>query len=162
LKISRNCDVRQNIFTKKVAWKIIFNGSIFRDSSIGYKVKIIKKNRWNCDVWIITFHVIYISWFQHSYKIKLFQKNSWNSVVRQNFFTKTCLTNNYLSCDPHFVILAWVHNWNISEELMKLCSPPEVFHKNMSHEQLLFMWSTFRDSSMGTKLKYFWQTHESV
>ena len=25
----------------------------------------------------------------------------------------------------------------------------------MSNEQLLFTWSTFRDSSMGTKLKYF-------
>jgi len=38
------------------------------------------------------------------------------------------------------------------EKLMKLCSPPESFHKNMSHEQLLCTWSTFRDSSMGTKL----------
>jgi len=26
----------------------------------------------------------------------------------------------------------------------------------MSHEQLLFTWSTFRDSSMGTKPKCFW------
>jgi len=38
---------------------------------------------------------------------------------------------------------------------MKVCSPLEFFLKNMSHEQLLFMGSTFRDSSMGTKLKYF-------
>jgi len=45
---------------------------------------------------------------------------------------------------------------------MKVCSPPEFFNKNMSHEQSLFMWSTFRDSSMGTKLKYFWRTHETV
>jgi len=45
---------------------------------------------------------------------------------------------------------------------MKLRSPPEFFHKNMSHEQLLFMWSTLRDSSMGTKKKYFWKTHEIV
>ena len=60
------------------------------------------------------------------------------------------------------MILALVQNWNISEELMKLWSPPEFFHKNMSHEQLPFMWSTFRDSSMGTKLKYFWKTHETV
>ena len=29
-------------------------------------------------------------------------------------------------------------------------------------EQLLFMWFTFRDSSIGTKLKYFWRTHETV
>jgi len=29
-------------------------------------------------------------------------------------------------------------------------------------EQLLFMWCTFRDSSMGTKLKYFWKTHETA
>jgi len=35
---------------------------------------------------------------------------------------------------------------------MKVCSPPDFFHKKMSHEQLLFTWSTFRDSSMGTKL----------
>jgi len=45
---------------------------------------------------------------------------------------------------------------------MKLWSPPEIFHKKIIHEQLLFMWSTLRDSSMGTKLKYFWKTHESV
>ena len=29
-------------------------------------------------------------------------------------------------------------------------------------DQLLFMWSTFRDSSIGTKQKYFWKTHETV
>jgi len=23
------------------------------------------------------------------------------------FFHKSCLTNNYFSCDPHLVILAW-------------------------------------------------------
>jgi len=34
---------------------------------------------------------------------------------------------------------------------MKLWSPPEIFHKNMSHEQWPFMWSTLRESSMGTK-----------
>jgi len=32
----------------------------------------------------------------------------------------------------------------------------------MFHEQLPFTWSTFRDSSMGINLKYFWKTHESV
>jgi len=37
-----------------------------------------------------------------------------------------------------------------------------IFSQNMSHEQLLFTWSTLRDSSMGTKLKYFWKTHETV
>jgi len=89
-------------------------------------------------------------------------KNSRNCVVHLNFFTKTCLTNNYFSRDPHIVILAWVQSWNIFEKLMKVWSPPEFFHKNMSHEQLLLTWSTFRDSSMGTKLKYFWKTHESV
>jgi len=78
------------------------------------------------------------------------------------FFTKTCLTNNYFSRDPCFVILAWAQSWNIFEKLMKLWSPLEFFHKNMSHEQLLLTWSTFRDSSMGTKLKYFSKTHESV
>ena len=64
---------------------------------------------------------------------------------------------NYFSCDLHFVILGKVENRNISEELMKLCSPPEFFYKNMSHEQLLFTSSTFHDSSMGTKLKWFWK-----
>jgi len=28
---------------------------------------------------------------------------------------------------------------------MNVCSLPEFFLKNMSHEQLLFTWSTFRD-----------------
>jgi len=70
--------------------------------------------------------------------------------------------NNYFSCDPHYVILAWVQSWNMFEKLMKLWSPPEFFHKNMSHEQLAFMWSTLRDSSMGKMLKYFWKTHENV
>jgi len=45
---------------------------------------------------------------------------------------------------------------------MKLWSVPEFFHKNMSHEQLLFTWSTLRYSNMGTKLKYFWKIHETV
>ena len=76
-----------------------------------------------------------------------------------NLFTKSCLTNNYLSCDPHFVILACAQSWNIFDKLMKLWSPPDFFHKNMSQEQLVFTWSTFRDSSMGTKLKYFQKPH---
>jgi len=29
-------------------------------------------------------------------------------------------------------------------------------------EQLLFIRSTFRDSSISTKLKYFWRTHGTV
>ena len=114
------------------------------------------ENWWNCDVRTNTFHVIYISWFWHRYKIER------DCLIRQNFFTKTCLMNNHFSCDPHYVILAWMQNRNISEKFMKLWSPPEFFHKNMSHEQLLLMWSMFRDSSMDTKLKYFWKTHESV
>ena len=81
------------------------------------------------------------------------------SVFRLNFFTKTCLVNNYFSHDPHFVIRARVQGWNIYEKHMKLWSPPDVFHKNMSHEKFPFLWSTIRDSSMGTKLKYFWRTH---
>jgi len=40
----------------------------------------------------------------------------------------------------------------IFEKLMKVCSPPEFFLKNMSHEQFPFTWSTLHDSSMGTKL----------
>ena len=70
--------------------------------------------------------------------------------------------NNYFSRHPHFVILAWVQSWNIFEKFMKVWNPLEFFHKNMSHKQFLFTWSTFRDSSMGTKLKYLWKTHESV
>jgi len=45
---------------------------------------------------------------------------------------------------------------------MKLWSTPEFFHKNMSHKQLDFVWSNIRDSSMGSKLKYFWKTRETV
>jgi len=45
-----------------------------------------------------------------------------------------------------------VQSLNIFEKLMKVCSPPEFFHRNMFHEYLLFTWCTFRDSSMGTKL----------
>jgi len=110
----------------------------------------------------ITSHVIHISWLQHGYKVEISLKNSWMWEVRLNFFTKTCLTNNYFSRDQHFVILAWKQSWNIHGKHMKLWSPLEFFNKNISHEQSLFTWSTFRDSSMGTKLKYFWKTHESV
>jgi len=95
-------------------------------------------------------------------KVEIFLKNSWKCVDCSNFFPKTCLTNHYFSCDPHFVILAWVQSWIIFEILMKVCSPPEFFHKSMSHEKSPFMWSTFRHSSMGTKLKYVWRTYETV
>jgi len=49
-------------------------------------------------------------------------KSSWNCEVCQNFFTKTCLTNNYFSRDPHCVILTWEQSWNIFEKFMKLWS----------------------------------------
>jgi len=52
------------------------------------------------------------------------------------FFHKSCLTNNYFSCDPHLVILAWEQSWNIFEKLMKLWIPPEFIHKNMSHDHM--------------------------
>ena len=68
-------------------------------------------------------------------KLKYFLKNSWKHVVHLNVFTKTCLTINNFSSDPHFVILAWVQSWNIYEKHMKVCSPSEFFHKSMSHEQ---------------------------
>jgi len=110
----------------------------------------------------ITFHVIHISWFWRGYKVEIFLKYLWNCEVRQNLIEKSCITNNYLSCDPYFVILAWVQSWNIFLKLMKVCSPPEFFLKNMSHELLLFTWSIFCDSTMGRKLKYFWKTHETV
>ena len=95
--------------------------------------------------------MIQILLFWHGYKVEIFSTNSWKCVVRLNFFTKTCLTKNYISCDPHLVILAWVQSWNISEKLMKLWSPPEFIHKNMSHEQLPFMWSTLRDTRVFQK-----------
>ena len=130
------------------------------------------KNSWKCEVRLNFFtkicltsnyfsrdpHFVILAWVQ-SWNIF---ENSRKCEVRLIFFTKTCLMNNYFSCDPHFVILAWVQSWNIFEKLTRVWSPPEFFHKNISHEQLLFMWSTFRDSSMGKKLKYFWKTHESV
>ena len=110
------------------------------------------KNWWNCDVWTITFHVNHILWFLHGYKIEIFLKNSWNCNVRLNFFTKICLTNNYFSRDPHYVILAQLQSWNIFEKLMKVCSPPEFFHKNMSHEQLLI---AYQNTNLLT-LIYYW------
>jgi len=110
----------------------------------------------------IIFHVIHISRFKHKCKVEIFLKYSLKCKVRYNFFTKTCLTYNYFSRDPHSVIQAWEQSWNIYEILIKVCSSLEFFHKNMSHEQSLFTWSIFRDSSMSTKLKYFWNAHESV
>jgi len=35
----KNCDVCQNFFTKKSHEKLFFNGSIFRDFSMGTKLK---------------------------------------------------------------------------------------------------------------------------
>jgi len=94
--------------------------------------------------------------------LKYFWKTHENVYSAWIFLQKTCLTNNYFSREPHFVILAWVQSSNVYEKLMKLWCLPEFFHKNMSHERLLFTWSTFCDSSMGTKLKYFSKTHKSV
>jgi len=150
----------------------LFTWSTFRDSSISAKLKYFwKAHETVTSAWIfsqkhvsrtITFHVMHISWFYQGKKVETFLKNSWNCEVRLNSFTNSCLTNNDLSCVTHVVILAWVQSWNIFEKLMKLCSLPGFFHKNMSHEQLLFIWSTFGDSSVGAKLKYLWRTHETV
>jgi len=60
------------------------------------------------------------------------------------------------------MILVEVQNWDILKKLVKLWSFPESFHNNMSHEQILFTWSIFRDSSIGTKLEYIWKTDENV
>jgi len=60
------------------------------------------------------------------------------------------------------VILVWVQNWNISEELMKLYSPPDYFHQKTCLTNNYFHVIQLRDSSMSTKLKYFWKTHEIV
>jgi len=131
-------------------------------------------------------------------------ENTWNCEVRLNFFTKTCLANDYFSCDPLFVILAWVQKWKYYWKTHETVKSARIFsqkhvsrtitfhminiswfwheykieiflkyswdcvvrlkciHENMSHEQLPFTWSTFRHSSKGTKLKYFWKTHETV
>jgi len=61
----------------------------------------------------------------------------------------------YLSIDLHLLIAIVVlgERWNNLENF-KICDIClNFFHKNMSHEQLLFTWSIFRDSSMGKKLK---------
>ena len=121
MKISRNCDVRLNFFTKNICIKNDF---------------------------LMDTYSMILAWVQ-----------TWNNSEK---LMKLWCRNNYFSCDEHFVILAKAQNWSIYEELMKVWSPPEFFHKNMSHEQLLFMWFRLCDSSMGTKLKYFWKVHESV
>jgi len=181
--------------------KLSETGVLTRAGKALTKVEIFLKYSLKCvAAWIfsqkhvsrtIAFHVIHISWSKHESKVEIFLKYSWKCVFRLNFFTKTCLTNNYLSCDPHFVILEWVQSWNVFEKLMKQCclldffhkniltnnffsldphfailacvqswnirekhvklwSPPEFLHENMSDEQLSFMWSTLRDSGMGT------------
>jgi len=193
--------------------QLVFMWSTLRDSNMGTMLKYFWKTHESVQsAWIfsekhvsrtITSHVIHISWFWNGYKIEIFLKSLWNCDFRLKFSTKTCLTSNYLSSDPHFVILSWVQSWNIfdklmkvcrrlnfftktcltnnyfsqdpqfvilalaqswniCEKLMKVCSPSEFFHKNMYREQLLFTWFTFRDSSMGTKLKCFWKTHETL
>ena len=103
-------------------------------------------------------HFVILAWVQIW---NIFEKlmKVWSPL---EFFHRNMSHDNYFSHDPQFVILAWVQSWNIFEKLMKVCIPPEILHKNMSHEWLPLSWSTFRDSSMGTKLKYFWKTHESV
>ena len=121
MKISRNCDVSLNFFTKNIRIKNDF---------------------------LMDTYSMILAWVQR-----------WNNFEK---LMKLRCRHNYFSSDQHFVILAWVQSWNIFEKLMKVCSPPEFFHRNMSHEQLLFTWSTFRDSSMGTKLKHLWKTHERV
>jgi len=121
LKISRNCDVSLNFFTKNIRIKNDF---------------------------LMDTYSMILAWVER-----------WNNSEK---LMKLRCRHNYFSCDQHFVILAWVQSWNIFEKLMKVCSPPEIFHRNMSHEQLLFTWSTFRDSSMGTKLKHLWKTHERM
>jgi len=152
--------------------KLSETGVLTRAGKALTKVEIFLKYSLKCvAAWIfsqkhvsrtIAFHVIHISWSKHESKVEIFLKYSWKCVFRLNFFTKTCLTNNYLSCDPHFVILEWVQSWNVFEKLMKQCCLLEFFHKYMSHEQFLFTWSSFRGSSMRTKLKHSWKTRQTV
>jgi len=120
------------------------------------------KNSWKCVVRLNFFtkacltnnyfsrdqHFVILAWVQ-SWNIF---ENTWKCVVWLIFFTKTCLTTNYLLCDPHYMMLAWVQSWNIFEKLMKVCSPPEYFHKNMSHEQLLLV---YHNANLLT-LIYYW------
>ena len=95
-------------------------------------------------------------------KLKYFWKSHEILKSARNFFTKTCLTNNYFSCGPHYVILVWYKVEIFLKISWKCVVRLNFFRKNMSHKQLLFTWSPFRDSSMGTKFKYFWKTHETV
>jgi len=46
--------------------------------------------------------------------------------------------NNYFSCDPHFVNLAWAQSWNIFEKLMKVRSPLDVFSQNHVSRTITF------------------------
>jgi len=94
-------------------------------------------------------------------KLKYFWKPRQTMKYVKIFSQKHASRTIYISRDPYCVILAWVQSWNNFEKLMKLGSPPNSFHKNMSHKQLHFTWSTFCDSIMGTKLKYFWITDET-
>ena len=127
------------------------------------------RNTWNCEVRLNFFTKTYLTnnhFSRDPHFVILAWEQSWNIHGKHmklwsppQFFTKTCLTNNYFSRDPHFVILAWVQRWNIFEKLMKLWNPLEFFHKNMSHKQLLFTWSTFRDCSMGTQSWNIYEKH---
>ena len=94
-------------------------------------------------------------------KLKYFWKTH-ETVQSARIYSQKHVSRTITFHVVHFVILAWVQSWNIFENIMKLWCPPDVFHKNMPLKQLLFMWSTLCDSSMGTLLKYFWKTHEIV
>ena len=66
----------------------------------------------------------------------------------------------------HVIHITWFYHGYKIETFLKNSWKGVVrqnfFRKNMSHEQLLFTWSILLASDMGTKLKYFWKSHEIV
>ena len=95
-------------------------------------------------------------------KLKYFWKTHEKVKSAWNFSQKhVSWTNTF-----HVVQISWFkHRYKVEIFLKyswKCVVRQNFFTKNMSHEQLPFMWSTLRDSSMGTKLKCFWKTHETI
>jgi len=149
-----------------------FMWSTLRDSSMGTILKYFWKTHKSVQsAWIfcknMSHEQLLLMWstFRDSSmgtKLKIFEKlmQLWRppEVFSQKHVSRTITF--------HVIHMSWFYDgYKVEiffEKLMKLWSPPEFINKIMSHEQSPFMWSTFRDSIMGTKLQYFWQSHESV
>jgi len=137
-----------NFSQKHVHELLLFTWSTFHDFSMGTKLKYFSKTNETVKSALIfsqkhvsrtiTFHVIHISWFKHKCKVEIFLKYSLKCKVSYNFFKKTCLTNNYFSRDPHYVIQAWQQSWNRFQILMKVCSSLEFFSQTHVSRTITF------------------------